>query len=161
VIVSTEPIARFKREGIGHADAGIRQIIDQDVTDFESLRLLVSLRVLEQSLGVCGQQGSECPLTIRVEYQDVNDVDQIWQKGLFSNGEIGSDTPDVCIACPPPLNEHHRVPFRQHVFYESENLIERLEQLGILPRRIKSITVISSGHAFEVELFDVALMAKE
>lgn len=156
-----EPGVRFRRVGLGHADAGMRQIIDEDVTDFESLQLLISMEVSEQSLGVCGERGSECPLIIRIEYVDINGVDQTWQQGFYTNGEISPVTPDVCVACAPPLNEHQRVPFDQLVFYESENLIERLGQLDILPRHVKSITLIASGHTFDTQVVDVALLARE
>jgi hypothetical protein len=156
-----EPVVIFKRLGIGHADAGLRQVVGQDVTDFESLKLLLSIHVVEQSLGVCGQQGSECPVIVRIEYVDVNGTDQIWQQGFYASGEVGPDTPDVCVACPPPLNEHQRVPFDQLAFYESENLLEKLGQLGILPAQIKSITVIASGHSFESQIYDLALIAVE
>ena len=156
-----EPSISFRRVGIGHADAGMRQVVNQDVTDFESLQLLVSMEVSEQSLGVCGEQGSECPLIIRIEYVDINGVDQTWQQGFYSVGEISEVTPDVCVACAPPLNEHQQVSFNQLVFYESENLLEKLGQVGILPSQIKSITIIASGHTFDTEVVDVALNAKE
>jgi hypothetical protein len=156
-----EPTLAFKRLGIGHADAGLRQVIGQDVTDFESLKLLLSLQIAEQSLGVCGQQGSECPIIVRIEYVDVNGVDQVWQQGFYALGDIGPDTPDVCVACPPPLNEHQRVPFGQIAFYESDNLLEKLGQLGVLPAQIKSITVIGSGHSFNSQIFDLSLIAVE
>lgn len=156
-----EPGVRFSRVGVGHADAGLRQIINEDVTDFESLQLLMSMEVFEQSLGVCGERGSECPLIVRIEYVDVNGVDQTWQQGFYAVGEISPVTPDVCVACAPPLNEHQRVPFGQLVFYESENLIDRLGQLDILPRQVKSITLIASGHTFDTQVVDMALLARE
>lgn len=156
-----EPSVKFVRTGIGHADAGLRQIINQDVTDYTSLVLAMSMQVGEQSLGVCGEQGSECPLIVRIEYVDANGVNQTWQQGYYAVGEVGSTTPDVCVACPPPLNEHERIPYQQLVFFESENLIEKMSQLGIPPRQIKSITLIASGHTFNTEVVDVALMARE
>lgn len=156
-----EPGVRFRRVGLGHADAGLRQIINEDVTDFKSLQLLVSMEVSEQSLGVCGERGSECPLIVRIEYVDINGVDQTWQQGFYTTGEISPSTPDVCVACAPPLNEHQRVPFGQLVFYESENLIERLGQLDIVPRRVKSIMLTASGHTFDTQIVDVALLARE
>jgi hypothetical protein len=156
-----EPTLNFRRLGIGHADSAIRQIVDQDVTDFDDLRLALSLRISEQSLGVCGEQGSECPLMVRLEYEDVTGVDQTWLQGIYAQGNIGPTTPDVCVACPPPLIEHYRVPFGQLGFYESDNLLEKLDQLGILPQRIKSITLIASGHTFDTDVVDVALLANE
>lgn len=156
-----EQVLTFYREGIGHADVGLRQLINQDLTDYESLRLAVTMRVRNQSLGVCGQQGSECPLIIRIEYVDANGVSQTWQQGFYAIGEVGEDTPDICITCAPPYNEHLRLPFDQLVFYESDNLLEQLALENILPRQIKVITLVSSGHTFHTEVLDVALMAKE
>jgi hypothetical protein len=159
--ISEEPAVGFTRTGIGHADAGLRQIMSQDVTDFQNLRLLVSMILAEQSLGVCGQQGSECPLIIRLEYVDTNGVGQVWQQGFFANGIFSPETPDVCVTCPPPSNVHHQVPFQQLVFYESDNLMERLGQLGIQPRQLKSITIIASGHTFDTKIVNIAVMAEE
>jgi hypothetical protein len=158
---SSEPNLIFERVGLGHVDTGLRQIINQDVADFESLRLLASMRIMNQTLGVCGEKGSECPFMIRIEYDDINGVEQTWQQGFYAVGSFGPDTPDVCVACPPPLNEHQQVPYEQLVFFESENLLERLGQLDILPRQIKTITLIVSGHEFETEVVDVALIAEE
>ncbi len=151
----------FDRLGVGHADAGVRQIVNSDVSDFDSLRLVISMRIRDQSLGVCGQQGSECPVTVRIEYEDINGVTQTWQQGFFSLGQVTSATPDVCVACPPPLNEHQRVPFNQLVFFESGNLMDALNDLAILPRQIKTITLIASGHTFTVEVVEIALLAEE
>jgi hypothetical protein len=156
-----EQALTFLREGVGHADVGLRQLINQDVTDYESLRLGATMRIRSQSLGVCGRQGSECPLIIRIEYVDTNGVSQTWQQGFYAVGEIGPETPDICITCAPPYNEHLRIPFDQLVFYESENLLEQLALQNILPRQIKVITLVSSGHTFHAEVLDVALMAKE
>ncbi len=159
--MAEESAAGFKRTGIGHADAGLRQIMSQDVTDFQNLRLLISMIIAEQSLGVCGQLGSECPLIVRLEYVDTNGVDQVWQQGFFANGVFSPDTPDVCVTCPPPSNVHHQVPFQQLVFYESDNLMERLGQLGIQPRQLKSITIIASGHTFETKILEISIVAEE
>ncbi|MDX1616686.1 MAG: hypothetical protein R3300_20435 [Candidatus Promineifilaceae bacterium] len=156
-----EEALQFARVGLGHADMGLRQIVDQDVTDFESLKLLVAMRIIEQSLGVCGREGSECPLMARIEYVDGNGVPQVWQQGFYARGVVGPETPDVCVTCPPPLNEHEQVPYQQLVFYESDNLIEELGQLGIVPRHIKTLTVIASGHSFETEVVEISLLAKE
>lgn len=150
------------RNGEGHADVGIRQIINQDVTDFDSLLLEVDLRILGQTLAVCGTVGSECPVIIRLEYDDVNGNAQVWQRGFYAIGEIDQDsTPDVCLACPPPRLEHVKVTPGQFSFYQS-NLIEDLRLKGFLPpRRIKNISIVASGHSFEIELLDVALIAGE
>jgi hypothetical protein len=157
---ANEPVVKFGRVGEGHADARIRQIIDQDVTDFQSLQVLIWMQVIDQSLSVCGGQGSECPLTIQIEYTDVNGVDQVWQQGFYAVGTIGAD-PDICVPCAPPLNAHIRIPFNQLVFFESENLLERLGQLNILPRHIRTVSLIAAGHTFDVEVLELAVVARE
>jgi hypothetical protein len=158
---ANEPVLKFGRVGTGHADAGVYQVVDQDITDYESLQVLLWMQVVDQSLSVCGQQGSECPVFVRIEYEDINGVDQTWQQGFFAVGTIGEDTPDICVPCGPPRNDHVQIPFNQLVFYESENLLAALEQLNILPRHIKRIYLISSGHTFDVEVVELAVMARE
>lgn len=90
--VDGEPVLRFQREGIGHADARVLQSLNQSVIDSESLRLMLTLRIGEQSLGVCGIQGSECPLFVRVDYVDENGVSQTWQQGFYATGEVDDNT---------------------------------------------------------------------
>ncbi len=158
---ANEPVLKFGRVGEGHADAGVRQVVDQDLTDYESLQVLMWMQVIEQSLDVCGQQGSECPLMIRIEYIDINGVEQVWQQGFYAVGTISNVAPDICVACAPPLNGHIGIPYNQLVFYESENLLEQLGQLNILPRHIKSVSLIASGHTFDVEVVELAVMARE
>ena len=100
-------------------------------------------------------------MIIRIEYVDTNGVDQVYQQGFYADGIISPDTPDVCVACPPPLNVHQQVPFQQLVFYESDNLMDRLGQLRIQPRQVKSITIIASGHTFDTKILDIAIVAEE
>ncbi len=150
------------RQGEGHADVGVRQVINQDVTDFDSLLLEVDLRILDQSLGVCGTVGSECPLILRIEYDDENGNPQVWQQGFYASGDIGADgPPDVCVSCPPPRFEHVQAPLGQLFFYRAD-IISELQRKGFSPpRRIKSMSVIASGHSFAVEILDIALLASE
>ena len=79
-------VLRFAREGVGHADVRVTQSINQDVSGYDSLRVSATLRVLNQSLGVCGVQGSECPLFIIVNYSDDSGVGRVWQHGFFAQG---------------------------------------------------------------------------
>jgi hypothetical protein len=39
--------------------------------------------------------------------------------------------------------------------------LEQLGQLNILPRHIKSISIVAAGHTFDVEVLEMALMARE
>ena len=155
-----EPVLRFERSGIGHADARVTQSLNQSVGDFETLRLMLTLRIDEQSLGVCGIQGSECPLFVRVNYIDENGVNQTWQQGFFANGEIDDNmTPGACVSCALIQKNHERAQLGQEFFFEID-LREELARQGVsLPRQIESISLIASGHTFITDVMDIALIA--
>lgn len=157
-----DEVLRFHRVGVGHADAAVRQVIDHDVTDYASLELFLTMRIVNQSLEVCGVQGSECPLFVRIVYVDVYGTQQVWQQGFFAIGQIVADsTPDVCQFCAAPHNPHLRAPLGQVYFYESGNLIEALAQQNIRPRMIESLSLAAEGHTFDTHVVDVALIAEE
>lgn len=159
--VAGENAIRFQREGIGHADVRMRQIVDQDVTDYESLQLQLTFRVSEQSLGVCGVQGSECPLFIRVTYTDDNGIRRTWQQGFYANGEITPDTPNACVSCAVVQDTHAEVPLNVVQFFEADLLAELARQGSPPPRFIEDVSLVSSGHSFAVDIIDVALMGFE
>jgi hypothetical protein len=159
--INGEPTLHFERVGIGHADARILQSINQNIIDYESLRLLLTLRVLEQSLGVCGVQGSECPLFVRIDYVNENGVNQIWQHGFYASGIIDDNTtPGACVSCAVIQGNHEQVPQGQDYFYEVDLREELARQGALPPRSINSISLISSGHSFATEVVDVALMVE-
>ena len=159
--VNGQPSMRIERVGVGAAEVRVRQLIQADITDYESLQIMVSLRILSQSLAVCGTVGSECPLSIEFDYQDQNGQDRTWRQGFYASGEIGPGTLDVCQFCSPPLNVHERVSLGQLAFFDSGNILAMLSQNGIEVRTIDSLTLESAGHSFEVEIVEVALIAKE
>jgi len=159
--VEGEPVLRFERNGIGHADARVLQSINQSVADYESLRLLLTLRVMEQSLGVCGIQGSECPLFVRINYVDENGVSQTWQHGFFASGEVDDNTtPGACVSCAVIQSNHERVPMGQNYFFDIDLGEELARQGAAPPRQIESLSLVASGHSFITDVVDVALVAQ-
>ena len=158
---SGDPVLRFERQGVGHADVRVTQSVNQDVADYESLRLSSTLSVVDHSLGVCGVQGSECPLFIIVNYIDGSGVSRVWQHGFFANGTIDDNlTPGACISCAVVQRPHERVPLGQQTFYEVD-LIQELASQGFLPPQfIESVTLVGSGHSFVTEISDVALVVE-
>lgn len=160
-VENNDPVLRFARQGVGHADVRVTQSLNQDVADYESLRLSTTLRIVDHSLGVCGVQGSECPLFIIVNYVDESGVSRVWQHGFFANGTIDDNlTPAACISCAVVQRPHERVPLGQLYFYEVD-LIRELAGQGFLPPRfIESITLVGSGHSFITEVSDVALIVE-
>ena len=159
--VAGETAVQFQREGVGHADVRMRQVIDQDVTDFQSLLLQLTFRIAEQELGVCGIQGSECPLFVRVNYTDNNGIRRTWQQGFYANGEITPNTPDACISCAVIQDTHTQVPMNIVQFYEADLLGEIARQGFPAPRFIEDISLVSSGHTFAIDVLDVALVGTQ
>lgn len=158
---SGDPVLRFERQGVGHADVRVTQSVNQDVADYDSLRLSATLRIVDHSLGVCGVQGSECPLFIIVNYIDGSGVSRVWQHGFFANGTVDDNlTPAACISCAVVQRPHERVPLGQLTFYEVD-LIQELASQGFLPPLfIESVTLVGSGHSFVTEVSDVALVVE-
>lgn len=159
--IAGEPTLNFERVGVGHADALIRQILNQNVTDYQTLQLQITLRIVQQSLGVCGQVGSECPLTLEIEYNDINGNRQVWRQGFYSTGNFAADTPDTCVTCRPPFNSHIYIIPERLITYDI-NLIESLSLQGYPPpRELRSISIIAAGHSFESEVASISLLAQE
>ncbi|MCS7177861.1 MAG: hypothetical protein RML46_02485 [Anaerolineae bacterium] len=142
------PAARFFREGIGHAEVGIRQTLNQNVQDLASLILHLNVMVQSQSLPGCGSRGSECPIIVRIDYQDVFGGDQTWYHGFFSSPRAETD---------PLYWWSDQIPFQTWVSYDSENLM----QSGAPPAVIKSVTIYASGHSFDALVTEVELLAQE
>ncbi len=157
-----EPRLNISREGVGSADVRVRQSINQDVAEVESLRLMVTFRIINQSLEVCGIVGSECPLFVRVNYVDGGGFSNTWQHGFYAYGEPNDDRPDGCVFCDMVQDTHERVKqIGQEYFYDVDLGQEIARQGRIPPRFIESIILVSAGHSFEVEVVDVALLAAD
>jgi hypothetical protein len=156
------PVLHIARAGQGHADVKVRQTINHDVADFQSLSLNVTFRIVYQSLDVCGFRGSECPLFVLLNYIDSGSISREFQHGFYAYGTPDDDRfPGACITCALIQNAHERVPANQYYFLELD-IYEELARQGFPPPSfIESITLISSGHSFEVEVVDVALIAQE
>jgi hypothetical protein len=161
--VGGEPRLSVARQGIGHAEVSLRQSINQDVSGLASLRLLLTFRILSQSLGVCGVKGSECPLFVRINYVDEDGTSNTWQQGFYASGDVDpAQTPDICTTCGMVQKEHIRVPMGQDYFFELADFREELARHGRVPARfIESISLVFSGHGFDVEVGDIALLAQE
>ncbi|MCX7855531.1 MAG: hypothetical protein N2556_06115 [Anaerolineae bacterium] len=146
--VAGRPAARFFREGIGHAEVGIRQVLNYDVRDFTSLILHLSVMVQGQSLPGCGSAGSECPIIVRIDYQDIYGGDRTWFHGFYS--------------VPKAANDYlywwsDQIPLQTWASYDSENLM----QSDAPPALIKSVTIYASGHSFDALVTEVELLAQE
>jgi hypothetical protein len=157
-----EPRLNISRQGEGHADVQVRQAINQDVAEIESLRLQVTFRILNQSLEVCGIVGSECPLFLRINYVDGGGSSNTWQHGFYVLGVPTDSQPDFCKHCFMVQDTHEKLlVMGQEYFYDVELGEEIARQGNIPPRFIESIILVASGHSFEIEVVDIALLASD
>ncbi|MBN1815026.1 MAG: FecR domain-containing protein [Anaerolineae bacterium] len=154
-IVSNEGrrVVNFYRDGSNHAEVGIRQEIDYDVRDFTSLELHLALRVISEDIGGfggCGSLGSECPIIVRIDYEDVYGSESESLHGFYI-GEPQSGW----------LTYEWAEPVREGNWqtYDSGNLMEELA--GAPPALIKSLTIYASGHSFHAMVTEVELLAQE
>ncbi len=140
--------ARFFREGVGHAEVGIRQVLNYDVRDFTSLVLHLNVMVQGQSLPGCGSAGSECPVIVRIDYQDIYGGDRVWYHGFYSLPKAAND---YLYWWSDPI------PLQTWTSYDSDNLM----QSDAPPALIKSVTIYASGHSFDALVTEVELLAQE
>lgn len=146
-------VAEFYRNGVNHAEVGIRQEIGYDVRDFSSLELHMAVRIVSENilgLGGCGTLGSECPVIVRLDYKDIYGNDREWLHGLY----IGQPADGW-----PIHGWHEQVEPGTWQPYSTANLMEELDDTP--PALIKSIRIYASGHSFHVMVTEVELLAQE
>jgi hypothetical protein len=146
-------VVNFYRNATNHGEVGIRQEINYDVRDFTSLELHLSVRVISEDIagfGGCGYLSSECPIIVRVEYENVYNIEGSWQHGFY----IGQPKSDWLI--------HDWAQLVQEgtwQTYDSGNLMEELAEAQ--PALIKSVVIYASGHSFHAMVTEVELLAQE
>jgi hypothetical protein len=155
------PAIIVTRRGIGHAETGVSQAIQTDIRDFSFLQLHLLLRIEEHNVPVCGSLGSECPVMVRIAYEDADGVDQEWLQGFYSLPDTSTPgNPSFCVTC-STRNEHIQIPEDTWYSYDSPNLITLTSQDGNAPTLIKSITVYASGHTYQSTIAEVELIVQE
>ncbi len=148
---------RFSRTGKQHADIGITQIISQSVPADGWLQVRAVVRVESQDLPVCGMIGTECPLMIKILYDDSAGSTHEWLQGFYA---MPGDDPRFCGAC-EIKHAHIRVPQGKWYTFESLNILNESTDRSRLPRIIRSITISSAGHSYEADVAEVALLVRE
>jgi hypothetical protein len=153
VVNEGREVVNYYRDGSNHAEIGIRQEIDYDVRDFASLELHMAVRVISEDIGGfggCGYLGSECPIIVRMEYEDTYGSDSSWQHGFYI-GESKSDW----------LTHGWAEAISEGTWqtYDSGNLMEEL--VDAPPALIKSLTIYASGHSFHAMVTEVELLTQE
>jgi hypothetical protein len=141
---------------LGHGELGVAQIVDANVNPYNSLELRTTFYVEEQSLALCGEKGSECPLMIRIIYRDVSGTEQVYIHGFYAQPDNSQTYPLLCDTC---RSEHERINLKSWYTF-SKNLLVLLpaEQR---PTHIKEIRFYASGWAFKVYVSEMSLVGVE
>lgn len=127
-----------------HGEIGLTQVINKDVSDYQSLRLLADVRVDEQSLSGGGYMGYEYPIMIRVRYRDAAGAQIDWSHGFFFKNPENR-----------PIPNGEWVPQAQWVAYNGDLL-----EVKPKPAHLISVEVLAAGHSFDGMIANVGLVGK-
>jgi hypothetical protein len=158
-----QPVAQFQHDQPQPSEIRLIQTLNRNVRDLDSLVLHLKVRIDSQSLSVCGSQGTECPVMVRIDYIDVAGGARQWVHGFFTFEDPAQTgiLPYYCLVCPPPSGGNHsRVTQGAWFLYDSPNLM-KIEPPELRPAIIQSVHVYASGHSYESMVTDVELLAQE
>jgi hypothetical protein len=119
-----------------HAENGIVQLINRDVSDFLSLKLSLDVNIANQSLSGGGFRGSEYPAMVQIRYRDVDGNEQLWVRGFYYHNKDNY----------PTLNGEQVL---QDKWYPFERAI--LGPNGISPRPFYIISVQLSASGWDYD----------
>jgi len=124
-----------------HADLGIAQDLEQDVSDFEKLQLRLRLRVDYHSLSGGGVLASEYPLIVKLVYMDAFGRSQEFYRGFYYHNEEGN-----------PVDNGELVP-------RGEWMDVTVDLFSIVPRPayLISLSLFASGHDFDSRVSGVSI----
>lgn len=153
--VNGRPAAVFERQGTYHAETALRQIVDRDVRDFQSLKLHFVLQIVSQDVPVCGQAGSECPMMVKLDYKDDTGTDRSFLQGFYWLLDPNGVNPTYNTTS-GTRNDHVQVPRNFSFTYETDNLMETLR-----PTQITAITFYASGHSWRAAVSEIELLGEQ
>ncbi|MEJ2734991.1 MAG: FecR domain-containing protein [Anaerolineae bacterium] len=147
-------LSRREQDTGNHTEAAIQQRLDQDVRDFDRLEVALDVMLSFQSLSGGGQQSSEFPIIVRLDYKDLWGNDKFWTHGFYYQNEAGYP-----IALDPwgrPSGEE--IPQGVWYPYESGNLTDLLGENR--PAQITGLTVYASGWNYESLVSEIQLIVE-
>jgi hypothetical protein len=129
-----------------HAEVGIRQTINEDLSDLaSSLTLQAEIKLINQSLSGGGYLSSEYPLILRVIYEDVYGSRAEWLHGFYYQNRESN-----------PTRNGELVPRNVWYPYVSPNL----KELNPPPAKIILVDIFGSGWDFESLVSRVRLVVE-
>jgi hypothetical protein len=146
-------VRREEDDGV-HSEVAIQQGLDQDVRDFVRLSVSLDVKLDFQSLSGGGQQSSEFPVIVRLDYKDRWGNDHFWTHGFYYQNR--SNYWIVMDQWGQPAGE--QIPRGVWYPYESGNLLELLGASG--PAYITGLTVYASGWNYDSMVAEVQLVVE-
>ncbi len=133
--------------------------IDLSVYDYLSLQTVFYIE--SQSLNGCGQEGSECPIMLRINYQLAPDGDILeWIHGVYtiplSQLQEQEGWKRQCGTC---LQSHIRIRPGTWYIYESGNLFDVIPDER-RPTIITQVEFFAEGHQYNVYIDEISLLAR-
>ena len=160
VIGESRRVVFFTRVGQHWAETGLTQEINQDIRGAKSLYVRARLRVDAHTLPVCGSMGTECPIMIRLRFNDPQTGSQPeWLQGFYAVEGDGTNQP-FCPSCEWKA-EHIQVPLGVWYDYESPDLLPVLRAENIDPSTLGSIEIYASGHTYGSAIDEIAVLVGE
>ncbi len=136
-------------QGFGTGTEGL------DVSQYQSVSIRATFKIVSQSLSTCGFDGSECPFMLRMDYFPVSGGDAVsWFHGFYEYVEPNQFLPQSCASC---NEQHEQINPNTWYTYESHNLKETFAP-GRVPQSILNLRFYASGHEYEVYVSEVALL---
>ncbi|MBN1875245.1 MAG: hypothetical protein JXA33_13540 [Anaerolineae bacterium] len=153
-----QQIITFKRVGLGFAETGIIQEINQDLRGAQSVRVRARVRIDAHSLGTCGSYASECPIMLRIGFVDDNNTEREWLQGFYA---VRGDDQPICQSCEWQARQIQVPQLGVWYDYESSDLLPLLREKGITPVAIRSVKIYASGHTYSSAIDEIAILISE
>jgi hypothetical protein len=143
-----QPVVRFQRSNSRGTPCEVllRQDVNQDVSEFWTLRLNLEANVVAQSLSGGGTLGSEYPLMIRVRYRAADGQESGVVRGFYSENTAR-------------YRVDNGMPVRQNT-WEQIAYEQDLMTLPVRPRQILYVEIVASGHDYESMIRRVSLVGE-
>ena len=103
-----------------------------------------------------GNVGSECPLTLYIEYTDINGIPRELYRGFYYALDPQFDYyKALCDSC---SQDHQQINEKVWYTYKSGNLFSSIPE-DARPAAINSVQFYASGHEYDVFISEIGLFA--
>jgi len=141
-----------------------KQLGELDVSGVAMIEVRGQVRVLDQSLPLGGERGTELPLILKLVYETENGEQYGWSTGFYTTEPGPDDPPDKYVLSSEYVNV--KVPRGEWYSFSSGNLLDSqhpgsFESFGWpRPKNLLRLEIIASGHDYVSEVDDIAIWVK-